>query len=240
MNNFHKAIILSIIVHISLYLFLKNSAKEYKNEIKTAYDSKLKSQTKSSNIRYVQLMKKAKKKSKTKKKIVKKAKKHIKKSKPLKKPKLRNDTKISKKITKHKTKQKQSLSDFLSTPQKVDMSHVDEQTKQFIKLYGAEFQSYPQNIKQFLISNLSLIAQITQNYLEYPRLAIRLKLHGVNAIEFILHPNGDITQAKMILSSFHEILDDNTIETIKTAYKDYPRPPVPTLIRISVNYIYEY
>jgi protein TonB len=198
-------------------------------------------------------MKKSKKQKKkpTKKKIKKTIKKKIKKKsthkskkivKQIKKAKLRNNTKLkTKKIETKKTakpKTKKTLNDFLSTPQKVDLSQVDDTTKEYIKLYGAEFEKFNPRVKQFLISNLSLIAQVTQRYLEYPRLAIRLKLHGVNAIEFILHPNGDISDAKLILSSFHEILDDNTIETIKIAYKDYPRPTEPVRVRISVKYIY--
>ena len=46
----------------------------------------------------------------------------------------------------------------------------------------------------------------------------------------------NISDIKVIKSSRYFLLDDNTIETIKEAYSDYPRPSKPTLIKIFVNY----
>jgi len=51
-----------------------------------------------------------------------------------------------------------------------------------------------------------------------------------------LHPNGKISVPKILKSSKYYILDDNSIETIERAYKDYPRPDKPTIIRIYVKY----
>jgi protein TonB len=58
----------------------------------------------------------------------------------------------------------------------------------------------------------------------------------MNIIEFVLHPNGDITKPIITSSSGYEALDKNTIKTIEIAYKDYPRPSEPTKIRIYVTY----
>jgi len=58
----------------------------------------------------------------------------------------------------------------------------------------------------------------------------------MNIVEFTLHPNGDISDLKISNSSGYSSLDENTIETIEYAYKDYPRPKSPTKIKIYVYY----
>jgi protein TonB len=249
MNNFYKAILASLIIHLALFYFFKQELQKHKFEIKTAYQS----DKKTSNIHYVKFVPKQvkqqnpqQKQKHTAKKIkkiatpIKPLVKKEQKNKLLKEVKLREKPKI-KKSKPFEIPKKESLESFLSQSDKQDnQDNIDEETKRYIKLYGAEFESYPQNIKQYLISNLSKIAQITQSYLRYPPIAAKLKLHGNNIIEFILHPNGDITDVKLLLSSFHESLDENTIRTIEIAYKDYPRPLEATKIRIIVSYIYRY
>lgn len=58
----------------------------------------------------------------------------------------------------------------------------------------------------------------------------------MNIVEFFLHPNGDISDLKLINSSGYSSLDKNSIETIEIAYKDYPRPNEKTKIKIYVYY----
>uniref|UniRef100_UPI001F1F0B9A energy transducer TonB n=1 Tax=Helicobacter bizzozeronii TaxID=56877 RepID=UPI001F1F0B9A len=114
---------------------------------------------------------------------------------------------------------------------------MDSQTRKDIdELYGEEFGDLGTAEKDFIRSNLSEIGRITQKYLEYPSAAGYLGQDGVDAVEFYLHPNGDITGLKIILPSGYKLLDDNTLKTITIAYKDYPRPTTTTLIRIRVRY----
>ncbi|WP_120946168.1 MULTISPECIES: energy transducer TonB [Helicobacter] len=114
---------------------------------------------------------------------------------------------------------------------------LDSQTRKDIDdLYGEEFGDLGTAEKDFIRSNLSEIGRITQKYLEYPSAAGYLGQDGVDAVEFYLHPNGDITGLKIILPSGYKLLDDNTLKTITIAYKDYPRPTTTTLIRIRVRY----
>ncbi|WP_121020305.1 energy transducer TonB [Helicobacter vulpis] len=114
---------------------------------------------------------------------------------------------------------------------------LDTQTRKDIDdLYGEEFGDLGTAEKDFIRSNLSEIGRITQRYLEYPSAAGYLGQDGVDAVEFYLHPNGDITGLKIIMASGYKLLDDNTLKTITIAYKDYPRPTTTTLIRIRVRY----
>ncbi|GMB95475.1 hypothetical protein NHP22001_00640 [Helicobacter sp. NHP22-001] len=114
---------------------------------------------------------------------------------------------------------------------------MDSQTRKDIdELYGEEFGDLGTAEKNFIKSNLSEIGRITQKYLEYPSAAGYLGQDGVDAVEFYLHPNGDITGLKIIEASGYKLLDDNTLKTITIAYKDYPRPTTTTLIRIRVRY----
>jgi len=130
---------------------------------------------------------------------------------------------------------KETLSDFLSTPE-LDRNMLDNITKSYLELYGEEYNSFNQVQKVFLQKNLRDIGRITEKYLRYPALAVRLKQDGTNVIEFMLYPNGDISHLRLTDSSNSSSLDENTLETIRIAYKDYPRPNEPTKIKIYVNY----
>ena len=63
-----------------------------------------------------------------------------------------------------------------------------------------------------------------------------IEKEGDNVIEFYLHPNGDITELMLLRSSGYSLLDENSLHTIKIAYKDYPYPSEKTKIRIRVTY----
>ncbi len=122
---------------------------------------------------------------------------------------------------------------------KPNKSSIKDLPKEYRKLYKDEFDTFTKAQKRFLKENLSRIGYITQKYLYlrgYPYIAVKTKQQGTNIVEFYLHPNGDISNLHLIGSSGYEALDKNTIETIKTAYKDYPLPKEKTKIRIYVKY----
>ncbi|WP_457596467.1 energy transducer TonB, partial [Hydrogenimonas sp.] len=111
--------------------------------------------------------------------------------------------------------------------------------REFHALYKDEFNHFTPDQKKFIRTNLNRIQAITQHYLTmrgYPVFAIQQHMQGVNVVEFYLHPNGDITDLKVISSSGFNVLDDNSLDTIKTAYKDYPRPKETTKIRFYIHY----
>lgn len=121
--------------------------------------------------------------------------------------------------------------------EKKEIQKLDRLTQSYIKLYGQKYFNLPEDVKKYLKENLNEIGQITQEYLRYPSIAIKMKQSGTNILEFTLKPNGDITNLRIIRSSQHNILDKNSIKTIKMAYKDYPLPTKNTLIRIYVSYV---
>ena len=111
--------------------------------------------------------------------------------------------------------------------------------REFKALYKDEFDHFSPNQKRFIRDNLNRIQAITQHYLTkrgYPPFAVHQHMQGVNVVEFYLHPNGDITDLKVISSSGFNVLDDNSLDTIRTAYKDYPRPKETTKIRFYIHY----
>lgn len=115
---------------------------------------------------------------------------------------------------------------------------ADTYTKKNIsEIYGPEFGELGKEEQDFIINNLSYIGRITQSYLRYPANAGMLKQAGMNVVEFYLHPNGDISDLKIIKPSGFILLDRNSTKTIEIAYKDYPHPKVKTLIRFYISYI---
>jgi len=250
------AFILALILHFSLYFYLSN--KNIIQDIKAVKTNK----AKTTNIRYAKLKSVAKVKSKPIKKHLKKTPKKLKKQVPkvikkevfkklIKKPIVKkhivkkipiNNNKAKNNLIKSYSKTKKPLVKQKDLKQTIKKSYTkkqktyDRQTKKFLDLYGNEFNSLPKDTKLFLIKHIKDIGAITQRYLEYPYLSVQAGQSGINVIEFILNPNGTINNLKITKSSKYFLLDDNTIETIKEAYKDYPTPNKPTLIKIFVKY----
>lgn len=112
----------------------------------------------------------------------------------------------------------------------------DMSNQEIKDLYGEEFGSLDAEQRQFIKNNLSGIGRITQKYLKYPVIAGKMGQQGDNIVEFYLYPNGDISDLKLLTPSGFTLLDDNSVRTIKIAYKDYPYPSVKTKIRIRVMY----
>ena len=123
-----------------------------------------------------------------------------------------------------------------SSPSIYDFGKKTMENQEIKELYGDEIYSMNFEERKFIENNLSSIGKITQKYLKYPRIAGRLGQEGDNIVEFYLHPNGDISDLKLITPLGYQILDDNTIRTVEIAYKDYPYPTRKTKIRIRVMY----
>jgi len=194
-------------------------------------------------------------KRKTKTNIIKKTKpkkRFIKTPKP--KPKKIKTTKSIKKTKRIKTENNQTIPKLpklkkqkkppsLPSIMQIDKNFKIKQQKTYSKklrsLYGDQIYTLdPKEIK-YLEKNLEDIGLITQKYLEYPYLAAKLGMKGESILEFYLYPNGNISKIKLLKSSGYEILDNNSIDTVKEAYKEYPKPSVKTKIRLLVKYILE-
>ena len=123
-----------------------------------------------------------------------------------------------------------------TTPARKSSSSTD---RMIARLYGREFYTFTKTQKRFIKNHLSEIYRITQNtlYLNgYPEVAVRTRQQGVNVVSFYLHPNGSISNLRLVKPMGYEALDKNTIAVIQIAYKDYPRPKTKTKIVFYVNY----
>lgn len=253
------AFVLSLIIHFIVFDLVNKKIANAKLTYPTTNIKKKSSPKKGfSNVKFVKL-KKELPKDKTIKKQKPTINKEVKKIlEPVKKP-------VAKKATKPKAielpkVQKPDLKSFF-TVSKEDLKRIEEEKKErekekqeiykeineikqldqitqnYIKLYGDTYFTLSKEQKTYLKNNLSRIGMITQRYLTYPGLSIKTRQSGINVIEFILHPNGDISNVRITDSSNYTALDQNTIETIELAYKDYPKPSEPTQIKIYVRYI---
>jgi TonB family protein len=107
------------------------------------------------------------------------------------------------------------------------------------KLYGEEFNTFTETQKKYIKNNLGTIHRITQNTLTrngYPEIAARTRQQGTNVVSFYLHPNGDISDLRLKTRIGYAALDQNTLDVIRTAYKDYPLPNKKTKIIFYVKY----
>lgn len=261
-----KQIVLALILSISLHLLAIYLLKDKQNNLpKDISTTKIKKKSNVHYVKLKKPQKKVVKKAKpaskpkpikekkvTKKKntkqqekqyikapkIVKKAKRKVIKKKPkkiIKKPVEKIEATPNYQKMNPTKLQKKTLDEFLSTPV-LSPDMLDEETQSYIKLYGEEYNNFTKVQKVFLQKNLKGIGRITQKYLRYPKVSIQTHQQGMNIVEFTLYPNGDISRPMISSSSGFTALDDNTIETIKIAYKDYPRPSEPTKIKIYVTY----
>lgn len=259
-NPVMKLIILAFIISISLHLLFFNS---YKNKKLLENNSeKVENVQKKSQIKYVKIKKQEEIKKEfvektqikpiekkiepkietikptiKEKKIVNNAKKQI----PIKKETIKKAKEFQKKVIKEQIVRKENsiqdktLEDFLSQKDPVDKKILSE----LQKLYGREYETFTKVQKAYLEKNLNNFQIITQrvlNRLGYPRLAARMRLAGTNVVEFLFHPNGSISDLKIISSSGYAVFDSYTLELIQIAYKDYPKPQTTTKLRFNVQY----
>jgi len=187
---------------------------------------------------------KAKKEEIKKKKVVKKEpeKKEIKKRVVKKKP-------VKKRVAKRKPQRKRSKNPLANAlmgsgtamypTQSTPASSGSYSAKMINQLYGREFNTFTASQKKFIKHNLGIIHRITQRTLTrngYPEVAIRTRQQGTNVVSFYLHPNGDISNLRLKTKIGYAALDDNTLEVIRIAYKDYPLPNQKTKIVFYVQY----
>lgn len=232
-----KKILAAFIISLLIHSFFIYSFNDIKNEEK-------KEQTKkphnTSEVKFVKLTPSepiaSQKEAKPLKKEEPKPKKEITKEK-VETKELKEAKSFQEKILKESSKlQEQTLENFLSQKDTIYNSEVFNELKE---LYGKEYDNFTTVQKAYLeknINNFQIITQRVLNRLGYPHEAVRLKITGINIVEFIFHPNGDISDLRIIQSSGYSILDNRTLELIQIAYKEYPKPQTPTLLRFKVFY----
>lgn len=61
---------------------------------------------------------------------------------------------------------------------------------------------------------IRLLGQALARHLIYPRLAVDFNLHGISYIGFLLHPNGQVSQVRLMKSSGADILDQAALKGV--------------------------
>lgn len=149
---------------------------------------------------------------------------------------------------KNSTQDKNSLYTKLSQPSKEEIAQQSKEQhskrenliNQDIKeLYGEDFAKLSEGEQKYILDNQEIIRRTTQEVLNrVGRINIpdNFRVNSDNIIEFYLHPNGDISDIKLIKKSGFYLLDSTTKETIEYAYSKYPPVHQKTLIRFKVGY----
>ena len=248
------ALILSISIHLGIYLYLQDSKIEYQTS-KILFDK-----NQATSINYVKLQPTIKKPIQKQNSIKKEQIKKPELPKILEKPIKKDIPKKAKTKTKTKTKAKAKPFKKIQTkkipkqikelPKKIEPKEIltpeqkeykklqdtiTPKTKEYISLYE-DFEKLPPKTKIFILKNIEGIGAITQRHLYYPTMSAQTGQEGINVVEFMLFENGKISEPKIIKSSSYFLLDDNTLETIEAAFHEYPNPSKPTPIRIYVKY----
>ena len=144
-----------------------------------------------------------------------------------------------------KSKKKSGLYAILSKKQKTqpkDKPKSQTGTRignDFKEAYGEAFGKLSEGEKKYILDNQEVMRRITQeqlNRLAPVNIPRNLSITTSNIIEFYLHPNGDISDLRLITASGSEILDDTSLQTIEYSYHRYPLPKQKTMVRYKVGY----
>jgi len=106
-------------------------------------------------------------------------------------------------------------------------------------VYGDDVTKLSTTAKKYLMDNhlkMQIITQRVLNRIGRVYIDPRFHYYDHNYIEFTLFPDGHISNIKILKDAGFKLLDKITKETIETAYKDYPRPKEPTLVRYKFLY----
>jgi protein TonB len=90
--------------------------------------------------------------------------------------------------------------------------------------------------ENFLRERLSVISNIVQRHINYPPIARRMGWEGKVLVSFVLEPNGDIRDLKVIKSCGYEVLDKEALDAIRRSYRDFPKPPVSVVVKLPINF----
>lgn len=127
-----------------------------------------------------------------------------------------------------------------SLPKAVEASPtLSPQEAMLREVYGDDVTRLSTTAKKYLLDNHLKMQIITQRVLNrIGRIYIDPRFHyyAHNYIEFTLFPDGHISNIKILKDAGFRLLDKITKETIETAYKDYPLPSEPTLVRYKFLY----
>ena len=102
---------------------------------------------------------------------------------------------------------------------------------------GPKLADENKNAEESLLrERLSVISNIVQRHINYPPIARRMGWEGSVLIGFVLEPNGDIRDLKVLKSCGYEVLDKEALDAIRRSYKDFPKPPISVVVKLLINF----
>lgn len=142
-------------------------------------------------------------------------------------------------LTKEEFNLHSALSKADSSVNEIKTRSFSQRSESVQKLYGDTFGELSEGEQKYLLDNFEVMRRITQGVLSRygpTRIPDSIRVNDINIIEFYLHPDGSISDMKMIQNSRLAILDATTKEVMELSYAKYPRPAQKTLIRYRVWY----
>ena len=132
------------------------------------------------------------------------------------------------------------LSALKTLPKAVEAKpQLSPQESMLNEVYGDEMTKLSTTAKRYLMDNhlkMQIITQRVLNRIGRVYIDPRFHYYAHNYVEFTLYPDGHISNIKILKDAGFKLLDKITKETIETAYKDYPLPKEPTLVRYKFLY----
>ncbi len=107
------------------------------------------------------------------------------------------------------------------------------------EVYGDDITRLSTTAKKYLMDNhlkMQIITQRVLNRIGRVYIDPRFHYYAYNYVEFTLYPDGHISNIKILKDAGFQLLDKITQETIETAFKDYPLPSEPILVRYKFLY----
>lgn len=229
MSNSTKAFIISLVIHLSLFsIFIDfEQKKTEKKEVIVLNMNMIQNISQKELIQEPQVEKKTEEKIEEKAELEKKnqeikpeAKKEI--VKELKKETIKPKTEPIKEITKEPIKQEEivqnipTIKEIIDTPQKVEPQ-----------------QNYQQ---KYIDDNLASIIVAIKKYKKYPLQAKKRGMTGIVLVKCTIRTDGKLENIKIIEPSKYELLDENSIEILEIASKEFVAPKRDVTISIPFNY----
>ena len=88
---------------------------------------------------------------------------------------------------------------------------------------------------QYLKEHFAYIRDLIMRHLSYPQMARKMGWKGKVIVAFVIRENGTVKNSRVVRSSGYDVLDHNTLKTIRDA-QPFPKPPVKAELVIPIVY----
>lgn len=153
---------------------------------------------------------------------------------PIKEPLVKKE--LPKKIEKQKPKKEppkkvQELKEVQKTEVLNENTIVKEEPKNIEKI-----DSEPNYQQRYIDNNLANIIAAIKKYKKYPFQAKKLRMTGTAVIQCTITTSGKVINVKIIESSKYDLLDENSLEILQLASKEFIPPKKEVTLNIPFNY----